>query len=90
MAKKLYDIAVANGKYTDKEGNEKNSYKNIGVILEGDNGPYMLLERSVNLAGFAVNDKSPNTVLASMFSGTPSAQGNQNTTASNMKDDIPF
>ncbi len=87
MAKKLYDISVANGKYTDKEGNEKNVYKKIGVILEGDNGPYMLLERSVNLAGFAVNDKSPNTVLASMFADTPNGQ---NTSASNMKDDIPF
>lgn len=90
MAKKLYDIAVANGKYVDKEGNEKNSYRNIGVVLEGDNGAYMLLERSVNLAGFPVNDKNPTTVLASMFKTDGNASGNKAGNISELKDDIPF
>ncbi len=50
MAKKLYDLAVRTGEY-QKDGETKGRFKNIGVIMEGDKGPYMLLEKTFNPAG---------------------------------------
>jgi len=47
MSKKL--IAKV-GTY-QKNGETKNEYDELGVMLENDNGPYILLDPSINLAG---------------------------------------
>ena len=39
------------GSYTDREGNNKNRYVDIGVEMQNDNGSYFLLDPTVNLAG---------------------------------------
>lgn len=36
--KRKYDIVAITGTYTDRDGNEKKEYTNIGVVLEGDKG----------------------------------------------------
>lgn len=44
MSKKKYEVVAVTGKYTDREGNEKSRYVNIGVILETKNGHMLKLE----------------------------------------------
>ena len=36
-----YEVTAVTGKYTDRDGNEKNRYTKVGVILQTKNG-YML------------------------------------------------
>ena len=50
MSKKL--IAKI-GTY-QKNGETKNEYDELGVMLENDNGPYILLDPSINLAGVLI------------------------------------
>jgi hypothetical protein len=50
--KKVYDLAVVVGKYTDNVGTQKNRYQNIGVMLEKDDGGrFMIMEPWFNPAG---------------------------------------
>ena len=96
MAKKLYDIAIASGSYTDVEGNKKNRYSTIGVVMQGDDGnAFAILERNANLAGFPYDATKGNSVVASLFKPDASGQTqapkqNQASNAGEMKDDIPF
>ena len=49
---KRYDVCVKVSEYTDSNtGETKSRYQNIGVVMEGSNGPYMLLKRWFNPAG---------------------------------------
>jgi hypothetical protein len=41
---KKYDVVAVTGKYTDREGNEKSRYMNIGAIIETKNGDMLKLE----------------------------------------------
>ena len=50
MSKKL--IAKV-GTY-QKNGETKNEYDELGVMLENDSGPYILLDPSINLAGVLI------------------------------------
>ena len=95
MAKKLYDIAVANGSYTDVEGNKKNRYANIGVVMQSDDGnAFALIDRSANLAGFPYDESKGNSIIASLFK--PNADGKKQAPKRNAEDvsemahDIPF
>ena len=65
MAKK-YDLAVKVGSYTDRDGKEKNKWQNIGVILDGKYGMYMLLSRFFNPAGVPC-DPNNDVITVSMF-----------------------
>lgn len=40
----LYKVTATAGKYTDAEGNEKNRYVDMGVVMETKNGPMLKLE----------------------------------------------
>lgn len=66
MAKKLYDLAVKVGSYVDNTGKEKNRYQNLGVVLEGKDGPFLLLNRYFNPAGVPC-DPSKDSIIVSMF-----------------------
>lgn len=66
MAIKQYDLAVKTGTYKDKEGKEKGRYKNVGSVFAGDNGLYMVLDRTFNPAGVP-NPDNKDAVLISMF-----------------------
>ena len=48
---KLYDIVATRGEYTNAQGETKKRFMNVGVIMNGDNGPYMLLDACFNPAG---------------------------------------
>lgn len=51
MAKRL---VAKTGEYQNQQQETKGEYTKIGVILNGDNGEYMLLDPTVNLAGVLV------------------------------------
>lgn len=75
MAQKLYDVVVKTGSYTNANGEEKNRYENIGVVMQGDNGPYMMLKRTFNPAGVPdLSGRNSDTVMVSLFE--PQQQGN--------------
>ena len=48
---KKYDIVAVTGTYKDQQGNEKKKYQNVGAVLEGQNGPYIVLEKWFSPAG---------------------------------------
>jgi len=87
MTKKTHDLAVKVGEY-EKDGQTKNRYQNIGMILEKDDGGrFMLLNRSFNPAGVPFKEGSE-TIMVSMFSVK---SGEQNEDKTPPEDgDIPF
>ena len=65
--KKLYDLAVKTGSYVNNSGDNKNSYANIGVIMENDDGSRMIfIKRSFNPAGVPFKEGSE-SIIVSMF-----------------------
>ena len=60
-AQKVKDLAVKTREYTDKEGNRKANWQNIGVVMQNDDGgEFIILDRWVNLAGIP-DFKNPNS-----------------------------
>lgn len=94
MATKKYDIAVAVGEY-EQNGDKKKRYQNVGVVMQGDNGPYILLERWFNPAGIANPDNRGNLIL-SLFEPRDNQSGGQQQSApqsappASDDSDIPF
>ena len=105
MAKK-YDLVVKVGEYTDNQGQTKGRFKNVGVMMEGQNGPYLLLDRTFNPAGVGGND-GRESIIISMYEprdenggqsrdGGQQRQGNGNAgqarrpARDELADDIPF
>jgi len=67
MSKKIKDLAVATGKYTNSNGDEKTNWLNVGAIIEKDDGgKFMILERTFNPAGIP-NPDNKSTLIISMF-----------------------
>lgn len=83
---KTHDLVVKVGTYM-KDGKEKNRYVNVGVVLEGQYGPYILLNRHFNPAGVPC-DPNKDSVIVSMFSDKPTTEGSLFSRSDNY--DIPF
>lgn len=73
-------IVAKTGKYT-KNGEEKNEWTKIGVILEKDGNEFILFDPSVNMAGIAYKQRvngiakpDSDTVIASIFTDENQAQ----------------
>jgi hypothetical protein len=67
MTHKTHDLAVKVGTYTDRSGNEKGRWQNVGSVLEtNDGGRVILLNRTFNPAGVP-NPEGRDTVMLSMF-----------------------
>lgn len=102
---KKYDVAVVTGKYQDRNtGETKNRYMNIGAVMVGDNGPFLLLDPMVNLAA-APREPGKDRVICSLFEPRQDGQQGQAAPAAAsrqapaqrpapaqqlMDDDIPF
>lgn len=63
--KKVADLTVKLYTY-EKDGQTKGKYQNIGAVMDGDNGQYILLDRHFNPAGVP-NPDNKNSVLVSVF-----------------------
>ena len=93
--KKKYDLAVATEKYTNRNGEEKTKWQNIGSVMQNDKGFFALIDRTFNPAGVP-NPENKSQILVSMFE--PKQQTNQPQQMSNTEqgdpgipdDDIPF
>lgn len=66
------DLVVKTGSYTDRDGNEKARFENIGRLMEGKDGPYLLLKRTFNPAGVSV-EPGRDSIIVSVFE--PREQG---------------
>jgi hypothetical protein len=67
MTHKTHDLAVKTGTYTDRSGNEKGRWMNVGSVLKtNDGGKVILLNRTFNPAGVP-NPDGRDTVMLSMF-----------------------
>lgn len=71
---KKYDLVVKTGEYTDSSGQTKGRFKNVGVVMDGQNGPYILLDRTFNPAGIGGND-GRESIIISMYE--PKQEGGQ-------------
>lgn len=64
---KKYDLAVKTGSYTNRDGEEKGRYVNIGSVMQKDDGgEFILLNRTFNPAGVP-NPENRDTILVSKF-----------------------
>lgn len=95
------DLVVKTGSYTDRDGKEKSRFENIGRMMEGKDGPYLLLKRTFNPAGISMEPER-DSIVVSIYEpkDRPAAQGGQgertNAPATQQRqdllpdDDIPF
>ena len=91
---KKYDIVATVGTY-QKDGETKSRYKNVGVVMEKDGKPFILLDRIFNPAGLP-NPQAKDTVLLSLYEpkdkGSDYNRGLQakDNAINNLDDEIPF
>ena len=95
---KKFDIAVKTGSYV-VNGETKNRYMNIGAMMQGDNGPFILLDPMINLAAVP-REPGKDRVICSLFErradgqqGAAPAQRQaapQRAPQSSMDDMVPF
>ena len=78
-------IVAKTGEY-QKDGQTKGEYTKLGVMLDNNNGEYMLLDPSVSLAGVLVKQNAlaaktggqqRDMVMVSIFNDDNQQQGNQ-------------
>ena len=65
--KKLYDIVAKVGEYQGKDGETKARWQTVGAVIEGDKGPFMLLEKWFSPAGVP-DARGGSAVMLSLFS----------------------
>lgn len=74
---KLYDAVVKVGEYTDNQGNTKGRYENVGSVMQGDNGQFLILKRTFNAAGVP-NPDNKDSVIVSFFEQNNQGQQQNN------------
>ena len=84
MSKK---ISAKIGEYTNGNGETKGRYANLGVILSNNNGEFMLLDPTVNLAGvlqlqnqmdIAAGKQPSDRIMCGIFQDQPQQQAQPN------------
>lgn len=98
MAKKLYDLAVKTGSYTNNSGETKGRWQNVGALMQGDDGgKFIMLAKWFNPAGLpdlSGKNATSESILVSLFE--PKQQGEQSAPARQAPkpapadEDIPF
>lgn len=90
----LYDLTVVTGEYTDRNGQQKKRYKNIGKVLRNDNGQFAVLDKTFNPAGVPGDG---DTIFVSMFEPRQNDQNRQQgndparqAPPRDLDDEIPF
>ena len=77
--RKLYDLAVKTGEYTNAQGETKGRWMNVGRVMQDDNGgKFILLNRAFNPAGVEVKPGRDSVVL-SLFEPKDQNGGNGGT-----------
>lgn len=73
-ARKTHDLSVVVGEYKDRDGNVKKRYQNVGALMEGDNGPFIMLAKWFNPAGIQ-DSRGGESLLVSCFAPREQQQG---------------
>ena len=81
MAHKTHDLAVKVGSYTNQQGEQKNRYQNVGALMQGDNGQFIMLAKWFNPAGVQ-DDRGGESILISVFEPKEREQAPQQRPAS--------
>lgn len=63
MANKLYDVAIKTGEYTNNQGQKKSRYENVGVIMQGEHGPYLVLKDYIDYNRFSKDGRIIMTIF---------------------------
>ena len=92
--RKTHDLVIKTGSYTNNQGETKNRYENIGSMMEGDNGPFIIMKRTFNPAG-VVNPENKDSLIVSCFEPNNNQQGGQRQApqqaqAQDFGDSVPF
>jgi hypothetical protein len=67
MAKRVKDLAVVTGTYTNGQGEEKRRYMNCGALMEGDDGgQFIMLSRFINYS-ILPRKQGSESILISVF-----------------------
>lgn len=67
MAKRVKDLAVVTGSYTNSSGEEKRRYMNCGALMEGDDGnQFIMLNRFINYS-ILPRKQGSESILVSVF-----------------------
>jgi hypothetical protein len=66
MAHKTHDLAVKVGSYTNQQGETKSRYQNVGALMQGDKGPFIMLAKWFNPAG-VTDERGGESILISVF-----------------------
>jgi hypothetical protein len=86
--KKLYDLAIVKDSYTNKNGEQKAVWQNIGTLMEGDKGNrFIFLDRTFNPAGIQ-NPENRSNIIISLF--PPKKDGDGSGNVNELEKDIPF
>ena len=71
MTRKIYDLTIPAGTYTDKNGQTKTKWENVGAVFQADNGKsFVTLKRTFNPAGVPIDEKASNkeNIIINLFS----------------------
>lgn len=88
MTKRKYDIVVKAG-----ENNGKAIWKNVGVMMEGDRGPFLLIDRTFNPAGVPQKNSNDSSVLCSLFEpkdAQVATKAPRKVTKTEFDDEVPY
>jgi len=72
--RKTHDLAVKTGEYTNAQGEKKGRYQNVGAVMQGDNGQFIMLAKWFNPAG-VIDARGGESIILSMFE--PRQEGQQ-------------
>jgi hypothetical protein len=89
--KKAFDMVVAVGQYTTRNGEVKKKYENIGSVMQGDNGLFILMKRTFNPAGVP-NPENRESLMVSLFAPKDEQKPNETVVDNPFSDDngTPF
>lgn len=65
-ARKTHDLAVVVSEYKDNQGQDKKRYQNVGALMQGDKGPFIMLAKWFNPAGVQ-DSRGGESLLISAF-----------------------
>lgn len=75
MPIKKYDLVIKTGSYTNKEGATKGRYKNVGSLMENDDGgKFLLIDPTFNFAAIR-RDENRDMVIVSLYEPQPKTEG---------------
>ena len=61
MSRKIYDLTIPAGSYTDKNGKTRTNWENVGAVFQREDGKsFITLKRTFNPAGVPMDEKGSN------------------------------